>query len=195
LNKFESYYKVETQLKEIADLQFGYYVQPHDKGEIMYLQAKNFDEYGNLRLEIDTWLNFKSTPDNHLLKDGDILFVGKGMRNFAWAYSQSLGKAVASSIFFVIRPNKDKVVPEYLTTLFNMPKYQAYFHAIGAGSSIPSIRKNELEVLLVPLPQLSTQRHIVEISKLHKRSLDITGQILAEKNKLFQAVINNIIYK
>ncbi|HWK03804.1 MAG TPA: restriction endonuclease subunit S [Puia sp.] len=180
-------------VKNIASLQFGFYSKPIEKGDIMYLQAKNFNELGDWNAQIDTWLDINDKSQGHLLQDGDILFVGKGMRNFAWTYYEEMGKAIASSIFFVIRPDKRKIIPDYLTTLFNTPKYQGQFQTMGAGSSIPSIRKNELEDLIIPLPSLAVQESVVEISKLHKEELALTGQIIAEKNKLFQAVLKNVI--
>jgi restriction endonuclease S subunit len=182
-----------VSLSDISKLQFGYYTKPLDSGEIMYLQAKHFDEFGNQMQNIDTWIDTDSKNIGHILEDGDVLFVGKGMRNFAWTYKSLIGQAIASSIFFVIRPDKTKVIPEYITTLFNTPKYQLMFHTMGAGSSIPSIRKSELEAINIELPSLEVQKQIVEINQLHVEDIDVSNKIIAEKKVLFQAVINKLI--
>ncbi len=100
---------------------------------------------------------------------------------------------MASSIFFVIKVDQTRVIPEFLTTLFNMPLTQAYFQTLGAGSSIPSIRKSELEAFSFVLPSLELQQKAIAIKELHYKDMDLTKNIIAEKQKVYQAVIKNII--
>ena len=154
------YTKLKKQLKDISDLQFGFYEKPKEEGELLYLQAKNFNNYGLFDGSVDGWIDVDEKSKNHILEDGDILFVGKGMRNFAWKYSAEIGKAIASSIFYVIKPKRELVDSDYLVTIFNSIKYQSFFQALGAGSSIPSIRKNELEAVEIPLPSMEIQKKI-----------------------------------
>lgn len=186
---------MKVKLGDIAQLQFGLYTKPTDNGNAAYMQVKHFDDWGNQNDEIDTFIEIDQKNETHLLEDGDILFVGKGMRNFAWTYKSSYGPAIASSIFFVIKVDKSKVLPEFLTTLFNTAQTQAYFQTIGAGSSIPSIRKSELEVFMIQLPTLEMQQKIININKLHDEDMELSRKIVTEKQNLYQAVIKNLIYK
>lgn len=85
----------------------------------MYLQAKHFDDDGDLKdgplvpdLEHDV-------KERHLLEPNDILFVAKGTRSFAAVYKESFGPCVASSTFFVIRLKPDTLAPEYLALILN----------------------------------------------------------------------------
>ena len=131
------------KLSDITKVQFGLYSKPiYEKG-INYLQVKNFSNSGQLTEKITTFLSLEARKEEHMLTYGDMLFVGKGYRNFAWAYTPELGKSVASSSFFVIRTDTQKIYPEYLAILFNSDKYQTLFKTIGAGSSIISIRKSK----------------------------------------------------
>ena len=180
-------------LKNIANIKFGLYVKPAKKGFAKYLQAKNYDDLGNLKSDIDSFVNVDNKTESHLLEDGDILFVGKGFRNFAWTYNKDMGPAIASSIFYVIRPNKQLVNPNYITTLFNSQKYQGQFQSMGAGSSIPSIRKSELESVFITIPTLETQNKISSISVLHSEEIKLSNQIIENKKALFQEIINRII--
>lgn len=180
-------------IKDIATLQFGLYKKPSEKGSVRYFQAKDFDNSGTWNDKTDTWLNLNENTQKHILEDGDILFAGKGFRNFAWVYTLDIGPAIASSMFFVIRPDQQKVIPGYLSTVLNSEKYQSFFQTLGMGSSIPSIRKNELEAVEVPLPSLKDQSRIVDISRMHYQSVVLANQILTKKNKLYQTVINQII--
>jgi restriction endonuclease S subunit len=140
-------------------------------------------------------LSIDKKNESHILKDGDILFVGKGMRNFAWTYRKEYGLAIASSIFYVIRVYETSILPDYLTVLFNSSFYQNIFQQLGAGSSIPSIRKSELEVLLINVPSLEVQNNIVELNSMYLYDLDISNRIMEEKKKLFTSVLNKLITK
>ena len=181
------------RLGEITQLQFGYYAPTDMEADIPYLQAKHFDDYGKQVGPIDTFIETDEKSAAHLLEDGDILLVGKGMRNFAWTYRRDFGPAVASSIFFVIKADRNRVIPEYLTTLFNMPNTQAHFQTLGAGSSIPSIRKSELEAFKIQLPSLGKQRMVVGLKELHDKELRLHYSIIEEKERIFKAVMNTII--
>jgi hypothetical protein len=92
---------MKVSLKNIAEFQFGLYSQPVENGTIPYLQVKHFNEFGKIT-SIENFINLNDGNHKHLLQDGDILFVGKGFRIFAWCYRKSFGRAFASSIFFII---------------------------------------------------------------------------------------------
>ena len=185
---------MRVRLSDVAHIQFGVYDKPKDSGNAAYLQARHFDDRGNQTGEVDTFLRIDQKNGSHLLNDDDIPLAGKGLRNFAWAYRRAFGPAIASSIFFVIKPNRGRVIPEFLTTLFNMPQTQAHFQTLGAGSSIPSIRKSELEAFTLKLPSLESQKKAIAIGQLHYKDMELSQKILAEKQRIYQAVIKNIIY-
>ncbi len=184
-----------TKLSEIAHIQFGYYDTPSDKGELTYLQAKHFDDSGELTRFDESYIPLDEKSRKHLLQPGDILLSGKGYRLFAWQYEGQPSPAVASTLFFVIEvKNKTRVLPEYLTTFFNLPQTQAYLRQLGAGTSIPSIRKNELSDLSVPLPSLKVQRTVAQIQALHQQQAALLHHLLVEKQTLFETVINRLIH-
>lgn len=184
---------MKKKLGDVAQLQFGVYEKPGIKGNAAYLQAKHFDDGGKLKVPVDSFLKVSKKNENHLLEGGDVLFVGKGFRNFAWTYSPAFGPAVASSIFFVLKPDKAQVLPEFLTALLNAPQTQAYMQSLGAGSSIPSIRKSELDAFALHLPSLEVQEKVVEIARLQEQDIELSKRIIAEKQKVYQSVINRLI--
>ena len=177
---------MDTPLRNIAQLQFGLYAKPEKDGQIAYLQAKQFDDWGRMITEPDTFINIREK--NHLLQDGDVLFVGKGFRHFAWVYHSGIGPAVASSIFFVIKPNKTKIA-----AIFNLPENQVFFQQLAAGSSIPSIRKNELGEFKIPLLPLQNQDTVITLNNFHNQEIDLTQSIIQHKNELYQTVIKKIL--
>lgn len=184
---------MQVKLKEIANIQFGHYEQPSKDGSIPYLQAKHFNEFGQYIGENDTFLEEDSKITANLLQDEDILFVAKGFRFFATLYKEELGKAVASSIFFILRTDKTKIIPAYLVSVLNLPKNLLHFQQSGAGSTIPSIRKNELADFTFNLIPLEQQQKVVALQELYFKDIQITETLIKEKQKLFQTTISKII--
>ncbi|MEA5139973.1 restriction endonuclease subunit S [Arcicella rigui] len=184
---------MQVQLKDIAKIQFGYYTQPSSEGTIPYLQAKQFNHFGQLVGENDTFVEDGERTNDNLLEDGDILFVSKGFRFFATEYQTEWGKTVASSIFFVIKPDKTKILPSYLVAVLNHPKNLLHFQQSGAGTSIPSIRKGELADFTFNLITFEQQEKIVALQKLYLMDIEITQRLLKEKQTLFQTVLSKTI--
>jgi restriction endonuclease S subunit len=184
---------MQVKLKDIAQIQFGYYAQPSKNGTIPYLQAKHFNEFGQYTVNNDAFLEEDEKMAANLLQEGDILFAGKGFRFFATLYSADFGKAVASSIFFVIKPDTRKVVPGYLVSVLNLPKNLLHFQLSGAGSSIPSIRKSELMDFTFNLIPFEQQNKIVALQELYIKDLELTENLIKQKQLLFQTALSKII--
>jgi restriction endonuclease S subunit len=184
---------MQVKLKEIASIQFGYYAQPIKSGTIPYLQAKHFNEFGQYIAENDTFLEEDPKAMVNLLQNEDILFVAKGFRFFATLYKEEFGNAIASSVFFILRTDKTKIIPAYLVSVLNLPKSLLHFQQSGAGSTIPSIRKNELADFAINLISLEEQQKVVALQELYLKDIELTNNIIKEKQKLFQTTIAKII--
>ncbi len=184
---------MQVKIKEIANIQFGYYGQPSKDGTIPYLQAKHFNEFGQYVGENDTFLEKDPKSVANLLQNGDVLFVAKGFRFFATLYNPAFGNAIASSIFFVLRPDKNRIIPAYLVSVLNLPKNLMHFQQSGAGSTIPSIRKNELADFTFNLLSFEQQQKVVGLQELYFKDIQITEALIKEKQKLFQTTISKIL--
>ena len=185
---------MEIKLRDIATIQFGFYGQPSKFGTIPYLQAKHFNGFGQFVGEIDTFLEEdKKIKKDNFLQEGDILFAAKGFRFFATIYKNELGPAIPSSIFFIIKSNLDRIVPGYLVSVLNLPKNILHFQSSGAGSSIPSIRKNELLDFTFNLIPIEQQKKVVALQELYLQDMLFTENIIKEKQVLFQTVLSKII--
>ncbi|GAB4053783.1 restriction endonuclease subunit S [Spirosoma litoris] len=185
---------MDYKLADLTDIRFGVYEKPIEIGPIIYLQAKHFTDSGSLKTDqLDSFLSQNNQLEKHLLQKGDVLLVGKGNRIFAWCYHSDIGPAIASTIFFVIRPKLDQILPDYLSTYLNLPACQAYFQQLGAGSSILSIRKNELAELPVLLPNMTTQQHIVNLQQLHVQEIQLLESLILQKQALLLSSINSLL--
>ena len=182
-----------TSISAISDIRFGLYAQPNPTGSTAYLQVRQFSEEGRLTTQPDEYINLDKKIEPHLLKDGDVLFAGKGNRLFSWCYRLTDHPAVASSIFFVLRPKQVLVYPEYLAAILNAPQSKASFQQLGSGTNIFSIRKSELGAFEIPLPPMQLQKRIAAVALLHQQEIELSQKIIAQKQALYTAIISKLI--
>lgn len=129
---------------------------------------------------------------SQLLASGDILFMAKGNNNFAVMYASDQ-PAVAVSLFFIIRPNRNQVDSEYLTWYLNAPSAQSYFHENRLGASVGNIRKEALEMLEVELPSLDRQKQIAKLNNLLREEKALTNEYMEKKEVFLNQTMMNLI--
>lgn len=184
---------MKTTLKHITNIQTGVFAKPIQKGDIVYLQVKHFDENGELKETLYPDLNAESKINKHILKKGDILFSAKGSKNFAAWYENEEIPAVASTSFFVIRLQDKNVLPGYLTWFLNHPRTQTLLKGQARGSSIASISKAVLSELEIPIPNIKKQELILKIFKLRNKEKNLKKQIKILREKQIQHILINAI--
>jgi restriction endonuclease S subunit len=176
------------KLKDIASIATGLYKKPDPSGNVYYLHGKHFDENGVFRTDAvlakDIFIDDKL--EKHLLQDKDILFIAKGDNNRACLYTADIGKAVASSLFFVIRVDPAVILPEYLVWFLNTTVTQSIIHTMARGSYIPSVSKKFLKDLKVSIPPINIQKKIIELLQIWRHEKEIMLQLLEEKAKLYE---------
>jgi len=180
-------------LKHIAFIQTGLFAKPIAEGDIVYLQAKHFDENGNLRSSLHPDIKADYITEKHLLKTGDILFAAKGTKNFAAVFENHNEPAVASTSFFVIRLTQKNLLPHFLVWYLNHPSTQKLLKGQAIGTSIVSISKAVLEELEVPVADINTQKAILQIAHLRNEEKKLKQQIEMLREKQIQQQINNVI--
>lgn len=184
---------MKTLIKSITNIQTGLFAKPAGVGEVVYLQSKNFDEYGQLHSELHPDLVADGISEKHLLKDGDVLFAAKGTKNFAAVFENHNEPSVASTSFFVIRPTDNKVLPQFLAWFLNNHSTQTLLKGQAIGTSIPSISKQVLENLEITIPSIETQKAILQITQLRNREKSLKQRIETLREKQIQQQIINAI--
>ena len=179
----------------IASIRTGIFARPSSEGELVYLQSKHFDEFGQLHSTLRPDLAAEGISEKHLLKDGDVLFAAKGTKNFAAVFENHNEPSVASTSFFVISLVGKKVLPQYLAWFLNSHTTQTLLRGQAIGTSIPSISKQVLENLEITVPNIEIQKAILEITKLRnkEKSLKNDIEVLREK-QIQQQIVNAIKY-
>ena len=183
------------KLGNIAKIQFGFYVKPKEKGSVKYLNASHFDELLKPSKFEKSFVELSGKNEKFLLQPNDVILAGKGYRTFAWAYDVEFGQAIPSSLFYIIRAHPSEVLGAYLAQYLNSEKVQYNLKLIGAGGTILSIPKKELEQVSINLPSLQGQKKVVDFINLIDEDLSLTQNLLKKKMALKKGLINNIITK
>lgn len=184
---------MKKALKNITTIQTGVFAKPISKGEIVYLQAKHFDENGELINTLYPDLKTDGKIEKHLLRNGDILFAAKGTKNFAACCETENIPAVASTSFFVIRLQTGAILPGYLTWFLNHPDTQYLLKGKAIGTSIVSISKAVLEELEITVPSIRKQELVLKLHNLRNREKKLKQQIEILREKKFQYQISKAI--
>lgn len=180
-------------IKDITQIQTGLFAKPSGMGELVYLQSKHFDEYGQLNAVLHPDLIADGISEKHLLKEGDVLFAAKGTKNFAAVFENHNKPAVASTSFFVLRIKVNNIIPSYIMWFLNHPNTQEILKDNARGTAIPSIRKNVLEELEISIPSLEKQQIVIKLHELARKENEIRNTLILHRKQLIQQQIINAI--
>lgn len=178
----------KIKLKDISKVLSGVYLRPSPSGDIAYLQVSDLQEAS---LEKNTLkVDFVPKLSRYLLQKGDILFAGKGTKYLCQTFNLNI-QAVPSTTLYIIRPDRERVLPEYLCWFLNLPQTESIVRTTQVGSSMPLIHKASLEELEIPIPDLSTQFRVLQVAALQQQEQQLLTTI-AEKRV---QVTNQLLYK
>ena len=177
-------------IQEFAKIQSGVFLATAPQGEIAYLQIK--DLLAESPEKTASRIPYSPKLEKHLLRRGDLLFAGKGTSNLCRVIDFE-HPAIASTTFYIIRIDDGGILPDYLFWYLSQPKTLATIKAGQVGTGTPLIRKQILENLEIAIPDLKTQRQIVELAKLQTREKELYLAI-AEKRQLItnQLIMNKL---
>lgn len=191
--------KLKLQLKDIVEINTGLYQKPKPGGNVVYFQIRNLTENGQIDpTEEFSYLNSEDISDKYFLRKNDIMFAAKGFTNIAVVYKNEIKPAVASSVFFVLRLNErfiNQILHEFIVWFLNNKLIQIRLQAKAKGTSVKSISKKDLGDIEIPVPDIKTQKRILEMNELWLKEKDLTAKLIEEKDKFYNGLLNNIANK
>lgn len=183
------------KISNIASVSFGINVASLNRGKVSLIQSGSITEQGEYHPNSNLLINKDAIDEDDYLLTGDILFPAKGSQKIPYVVKEQDLPVVASSVFFVIRTDREAVLPEFLAWLLTTPQMYQQLRVISEGSTISSISIREFRSLPIPVPPLSVQFKITEIMQLQERYATLTAQLLEKTNLLNREIVNHILQK
>lgn len=179
---------MKLKIKDIADIQIGYQfrkkIKTEHDGTHAVIQMRDFDDHNNLNHRALSRVNLAELPEKCLVNKNDVLFLSRGHNNFAYPVTDLLDDTIAASYFFILKVRSEKVLPEYLAWCINQTPAQVYLHNIARqGTRMPLVSKSAFEDLKVHVPDIKTQKSIIELNSLLDRENELIRK-LQEKRLL-----------
>lgn len=184
---------MKKKITEIADIQIGYQfrkkIEPADDGTNRVIQIRDFDESHILNNEGLSRVRIDKPMEQYLIRQGDVLFLSRGRRNWAAPIVDELQDAVAAGHFFVIKMSDEIILPEYLAWYINQSPAQEYLHSIARrGTHMPLVTLSAFKGLSVDVPDMATQHRIVELSRLMEREKKLLAELQEKRLLLINAI-------
>lgn len=183
--------KDSIPLCDLAEVISGVFLKSSRSGEVLYIQL--LDMASGNPADTAAKVDYVSKLERYMIKPRDLLFAAKGASHLCQMFCHDV-PAVPSTSLYIIRPVNNLVTTEYLCWYLNHPKVVATVKAGQVGSSTLMIHKSTLENLGIVVPDVATQRRIVEVDALQRRE-EVLLKSLAEKKAQFtsQILFNELI--
>lgn len=156
----------------------------HEGGQLA-LQLRDLKEDGSIDLMGLQRFDLGSLLAKYVVKPGDVVFRSRGQSNIAYVVPCTVNEPVIALLpLIILRPRPEIVTSEYLAWVINQPDAQRQIDAGAQGTSLRMIPKALLESVVVPVPDIQTQRLVVEIADLSARETCLLEK-LAEIKKIY----------
>jgi len=184
---------MRRKLTDIANVQLGYQfrkrIEPVESGTHKVIQIRDFDQNLVLRKDGLLWVKIDKPGDSYLVNKGDVLFLSRGHKNWATPIVDDFRDTITVSHFFVLKIKNSDVMPEYLAWYINQAPVQEYLHSNARhGTHMPLIPLSAFKGLTVEVPDMETQKTIVELSKLMDKEKQLLNELKVKRSLLIKAV-------
>ena len=145
------------------------------------------DPAGLTRLEVG------AVPERYLVGAGDVLFRSRGESNTAAVVGDRIPEpALAMLPLFILRPNRDVVLPDFVAWAINQPGAQRHFDRFARGTNMRMIPRAVLTGLEIALPEIEVQRRIVELDALARRERNLSIRVADRRRQLVARILGDL---
>jgi hypothetical protein len=152
-----------------------------EAGGVRGLQLRDISQSGEIALGNVSAYDFPGNIERYRLTEGDVVFRSRGDWTTAAAITEPLtAPIIAVMPVLIIRSKTQRLDPRYLAWAINEPAGQRALDEKAQGGGLRMVSKSALEALEIPLPDLQTQRRIVDLAGLAREERELL-QALATK--------------
>jgi restriction endonuclease S subunit len=179
-------------LKDIATIRSGYLfrerIKPDASGQYLVVQAGDILSDAGFSGSSLVRISLPDVKRSQVLEKGDVLFISRGPRKQAIAITWPIENTIATSQFFVLRPD-ERVSPEFLAWYINQRPGQRYIEEYSTGTSASLINLEALKMLPVETPPAETQGLITKIHQLSLREKELMEAIQNKRRALIEITL------
>lgn len=156
------------------------------------LTLKSFEQEGLNTDELEIFDCSEQLDHKYLTKEGDIV-IRLSHPNTAIIIDREQEGYLIPSLFAVIRLGTNALLPEYLSIYLNSDLMKRFYVKGAVGSTIQIIKTSMLKDLVIRFPSLERQLKVVELNRLIVKEKKLLSELVAEKSKYHNAIINKMI--
>ena len=186
------------QLKELATVSSGVTfrsrIEACKDGGVRVIQMKDLGDDNFVHLSESIYINHTKLKPNQFVKLGDIIFRSRGQTNTAALLNEDAKSTIVAAPLFRVRPDTQKVIPEFLLWWINQLSSQAYLASRSKGTMVKMVSKQCLEDLKINLPSLQQQTKIAEFFSLSTREQQLLEEIKNRKAIITQGFLMKTVY-
>lgn len=186
------------RLSKVCDIHSGYTARgkldPLVEGGVPALQLRNVSTDGEAPGSGLEKYDLGALSDRYFVRGGDLVFRSRGEPNTAAVVSDALVEPAAVIVpLFILRPDRQRVLPEYLVWAINQPDAQRRLGAEAQGTSLRMIPIAVLKNLDIAVPNLHMQKKIVALDVLARQETHLLRQLAVRREKLVSAVLGEAV--
>jgi restriction endonuclease S subunit len=179
-------------LKDVATIRSGYLfrerIKPDPSGQHRVVQVGDVRPDAGFSNGSLVRVSLPDVKRGQILEKGDVLFISRGPRKLAIAITWPVENIIATSQFFVLRPD-EKVLPEFLAWYINQRPAQRYIEEHSTGTSASLINLEAIKRLPVEAPPVETQARITKIHQLSLREKELMEAIQNKRRELIEMTL------
>lgn len=179
------------RIDKLANIQTGFQfrerIVPDPNGTMGVIQIKDIPDRRRLTPESVDRIAFDKPHGEYRVGPGDVLFLSRGHKQFGVTIEHNLGDAVASSYFFIVRPDRSVIRPDFLAWYLNQPPMQEKFKQLAKGTHMPFVSMAEFRELDIPVPPLAVQEQVVSLAALAEHEQDLLSRIADKRVQIVQS--------
>jgi len=193
---------LRATISTLCDVQIGYQhrggIDDPSSGTHCIIQIKDIKtlvDNGESVLDCDSVdrVTPKGNPDRYLVSKGDVLFLSRGQKLFAVALPEVPTDTIAAHYFYILRPDTNIVLPEYLAWYINQTPAQNFIESRMRGSHMLMIPKASFEKLEIEIPSIIIQQYIIGIERLRLREESLVTKLIDARQRLVQGISLNAV--
>lgn len=177
---------MNPKIKELAEIQMGYAFRTRLDisacGNLSVIQMKDLHDDNTVHCDELVKVEMKSIKENHLVKKGDLVFRSRSLTTTSAILRENPGKAIVAAPLLRIRIQRPGLVlPEYLNWYINQEDAQRFLASRTEGTLQRMISTQALGELIVSLPPLAKQKHIVALAMLSDREAFLLHELAIKR--------------